>query len=547
MNQNRSTLVSKGLIPLVFYLVCFCLLTFPLILHFNTHFFTDVGDGFTNIWNIWWINQAVTDLNQSPWFTSYLHFPQGTSLLAHTLKPFNGFMCIGLLPFMSLTQAFNFMILFSFIIGGWTAFLLAFHLSRSYWGSLLAGFIFTFSSYHFAHAEGHMQLLSLEWIPLFLLCWLLFLETPTMLKGLAASATLSAVLLCDYYYFFFCILAGGLVFIWFVFQKKDAFFLFKKKTILPFGAFAGGCLLTCAPLVGALMLFNSRHTLLGVHDAEIYSMDLLAPFIPGGHWRFESLTRFYWTRLTGNFYESSVYIGLSVIFVLILTWAIRNKIPKKGLGLWYLMALFFLILSLGPVLHVWGIKISWIKLPYAGLEWIFPPLRLGGVPVRMMVMVTICVGVLFAMGFQKIFVENFRKRWYVAFLLVLLVVEYLPRPMPLTRVEVPGYVEALKNLPGKKGVIDLAAEQPPFALYYQTIHEKPIAEGYIARITEEVDRQNSRIRQLLVQGDFERLYKSYHFQYLATRAEINITPAIPLKKVFDDGQVRIYDLGAAWE
>lgn len=168
-------------------------------------------------------------------------------------------------------------------------------------------------------------------------------------------------------------------------------------------------------------------------------------------------------------------------------------------------------------------------------------------PIRMMVMVTLCAGVLFAMGFQKIFVENLKRRWYVVLLLALLVFEYLPRPMPLTRVEVPAYVEALKNLPGKKGVIDLAAELPPFALYYQTIHEKSIAEGYIARITEEVDRQNQRIRQLLAQGDFEKLYRSYHFQYLATRGEINITPAIPLKKVFDDGQVRIYDLGAAWE
>jgi len=486
-------------------------------------------------------------MHKSPWFTTYLHFPQGTSLLAHTLNPFNGFMCIGLLPFLTLTQAFNFMILFSFIVGGWTAFLLAFHLSRSYLGSLVAGFIFTFSSYHFAHAEGHMQLVSLEWIPLFFLCWLLFLESPSVLKGLAASTVLAAVLFCDYYYFFFCVLAGGLIFIWFVFQKKDVFFLFSRTTVLPLSAFLGGCLLTCGPLVGALMIFNSRHTLLGVHDADIYSMDLLAPIIPGGHWRFESLTRFYWTRITGNFHESSVHLGLSVIFVLILTWAMRKKIGKKGLGLWYFIGLFFLIMSLGPVLQVWGTKISWIKLPYNGLEWIFPPLRLGGVPVRMMVMVTLCAGVLFAMGFRKIFAENLRKRWYVVLILVLLVVEYLPRPMPLTRVDPPDYVETLKNLPGNKGVIDLAAEQPPFALYYQTIHGKPIAEGYIARITEEVDRQNGRIRQLLYQGDFERLFRSYHFQYLATREEIEIAPDTPLKKVFDDGEVRIYDMGAAWK
>ena len=68
-------------------------------------------------------------------------------------------------------MAYNTITIFAFVMGGLTMYWLAYHLTRSFWGSLLAGFIFTFSNYHFMHAQGHLQLISLEWIPLFVLCW----------------------------------------------------------------------------------------------------------------------------------------------------------------------------------------------------------------------------------------------------------------------------------------------------------------------------------------------------------------------------------------
>src|SRR5581483_438647 len=104
-------------IPLLFYFVFFCLFTWPWIIHFNNHFFIDQGDGFQNVWNMWWVNESVTKLHQLPWHTTMLHYPYGTTLLGQTMNPFNGFMAIFLLKFMSLVQAFNFMVIFSFVIG----------------------------------------------------------------------------------------------------------------------------------------------------------------------------------------------------------------------------------------------------------------------------------------------------------------------------------------------------------------------------------------------------------------------------------------------
>ncbi len=106
-NDYIVNIVKHGVIPVLFYFLSFCLLTYPLIRNFNTHFFTDAGDGLQNVWNIWWINTAITQpgIHPSIWHTGMLHWPFGTTLYGQTLNPFNGLAAVALLRFLSLTQA----------------------------------------------------------------------------------------------------------------------------------------------------------------------------------------------------------------------------------------------------------------------------------------------------------------------------------------------------------------------------------------------------------------------------------------------------------
>lgn len=111
-----------------------------------------------------------------------------------------------------------------------------------------------------------------------------------------------------------------------------------------------------------------------------------------------------------------------------------------------------------------------------------------------------------------------------------------------TRANVPAYVEALKKLPGTEGVIDQVAN-PPYALYYQTIHEKPMALGYIARVPGSVERRNGRIAQLITDREWGVLSRSYHFRYLvAAGPPLKSSPKGGVKIVFDDGTIRIYEI-----
>ena len=533
---------TMALVPLLVYSLVFTVFTFPLIKLFSSHFFADTRDGLQNVWNIWWVNKSITELHQLPWHTHLLHYPYGISLLAHTLNAFNGFMAIPLLRILSLEQAHNLVVIFSFIVGGLTAFLLAYRFTAAYWPSIVAGFIFTFSNFHFAHAQGHLQLVSLEWIPLFVLLWYSLLEKPRMWTGLGASAALFLVVLCDYYYFFFCVLTGGLIVFWRICLHGTAFL--RKEHGLPLAAFAAGCLVSSAPLVGSLLWLVYRDRLEGAHQANLFSLDLLAPLIYGGHWRFSRWTEGYWSKLPGNIHESSVHIGLSVLLLAMYAcWERKSLARPRGVGLWMMIGGFFTVFSLGPALHVWGGEVVH-GLPYAWLERIFPPLRLSGVPVRMIVMTQLAAAVLCAWGLDHILRIKQRGRLVVAIGIGLLVFEYLPAPLPATRLETPSYIEFLRGLPTRGGIADLyAGPNSPHTLLWQTRHGKPIAFGYVSRVPRSVALKDGELWRLLEGRQFQEACSRFRISEIVTSDVADGVEMIPdVKTIFHDGAVRVIAL-----
>jgi len=530
-----------GLLPAVVYFAVFCLLTYPLITQFATHFFADDGDGFTNVWNVWWIHQAVTALHQNPWATGLLHYPAGTSLLGHTLNPFNGFLALPLLNVFSLVQAFNICVVFSFVVGGLTAFGLAWRLSRSYLGSLCAGFVFSFCNYHFAHAQGHMQLVSLEWIPLFVLAWYILMTRPSLWAGIGSGLALFLVLLCDYYYFLYCVMIAAAIYFWKALREKKPLFIFRRGYPAPILGFLATTALTCGPLIRGLLLLNRRDPLFGAHPTSWFSLDLPSILIPGGHWRFAPWTKFYWSRLPGNMHESSVPLGLALLVFLVWIWIRRKSVHLESLRLWYALIGLFTVLAMGPSLQFWGRVFPGIKLPYALLEILFPPLKLGGVPVRMMIVPVLAASVILAAGFEGLFAGRPLKKIAASALVGLLIFEFIPSPMPATPARTAPYALALKALPGPGGLIDLAAS-PSWAMYNQTIHGKPLAFGYIARIPSSVERQNARILGSLQAGDWSGLKKGFGFRYVAVSGPLPGPDRGALDVVFSDGATRIYEI-----
>ena len=536
-----AAIVTLGLVPALLYLASFIVLTYPLIRRFSTHLFADPWDGVVFYWDLWWVNKAVTELHESPWHTFYLNYPFGVSLLRHTLHPFNGFLAIPLLRVLTLLHAYNLLVILSFTACGVTTFLLAYHVTRAYWPSLLAGYVVTFSSYHFAHMDGHQNLVSLQWVPLFVLCWYILMVRPRIITAVAAGLVLFATMLCDYYYFLYGILTGLIIAIWHGLHTKNLGFFLRRTHLPSLTVFLGVVLATSGPLVIALLRLHTADPIIG-HDPTRNSMDALAPFIPGPHWRFANLTRAYWGSLPGDGNENSVYLGWAVIALLFYVWRRRPAVPS--IGLWYFIFFSFGLLALGPVLHVRGVEYPFIKLPYAILETVFPPIRASGVAVRMMIMSTLAASVLCAVGLAQASRGSRWERVFAAIVILALVFEYLPKPRVVTLLRTPDFVRILKAQPGSGAVLDTVSD--PFRImYYQTVHEKPMALAFsvLSRTPHSVAVQGEELEQLLENGEYSTLRDGYGIRYLVTDAAKDVDGEHgSVKILFADSRVTLYEL-----
>jgi hypothetical protein len=535
---SAAVAIARFLVgPCIVYLILFGALTYPLVGSFSTHLFTNAGDGLQNVWNLWWVNQAIMVLHTSPWFTTYLHYPSGVSLIGHTLNPFNGLVAIPLLRVLTLVQAHNVIVVFSFVMGGVGAFWLCFTFCRQYWSGIVGGALFTFSEYHFAHADGHLQLVSLEWLPVFALLWYRLLRQPSLKLSVGSALVLLLVLLCDYYYFAYSVVFAIVIACCEAWRRREYLFSIRARHARPFLLFVALASLTCGPLVLGLLALNAADPLLGSHESDVFSTDLLAAVIPGGHWRFADLTRPFWEALPGNIQESSVDVGLSVASMLALAVSRRRDSVVREAGAWWLVLIGFWIFSLGPMLRVWGVPLPHVPTPYRELQKVVPALALSGVPARMMVMVTLAAAVLSSVALSRLARESARGRIVAAILVVLMTVEYLPGPIPLTSPTAPGYVAVVQGIGGPGGLLDLVSGYSPdqpfgstsgtgVAMYYQTLHERPMASGYIARLPSSAWQRLLEIHDLVDQSAFGTLCRSFDLRYLVVVSDDGVRSAL---------------------
>ena len=167
-------------------------------------------------------------------------------------------------------------------------------------------------------------------------------------------------------------------------------------------------------------------------------------------------------------------------------------------------------------------------------------MSLGGMPVRMVSMAILAASVLAAIGFAELLRR--RSKAVVAILLVVLAFEYLPGPLPARENPLPGFVTELQKLPD--GAIYDVRSSKFHALYYQTIHQRPMAFGYISRPPTSVDIKSSELRHVFELGDYGKLYREYGFRYLILPSRMNVVSVLK-SPVYQDDDAQIYDLSTS--
>jgi hypothetical protein len=176
-HQPGRLSLATHLLALGGYTALTVMLTYPVVLKLSSEV-PGGGDAWANIWNLWWVKQALLDRHVNPFHTDMLYYPGGVNLYLHTLTLSAGLISIPLQSLgFNLIATYDLVLLLSFVLAGYGAFLLCHYLTANRWASFVGGAIFTFSPYHFAHLLGHMNLVSLQWIPFYVLVLLRALDS----------------------------------------------------------------------------------------------------------------------------------------------------------------------------------------------------------------------------------------------------------------------------------------------------------------------------------------------------------------------------------
>ncbi len=500
MKPPRAALVF------LLYLVITLALTFPLAMHLGDAIPGDSFDGWQNYWNFWWLKQSLVDLPRNPYITDLLYHPTGVSLYFHTLNPFNGVVTLPLQLANNLFVAYNSAVLLAFAAGGLGAYLLTLTAfargtlpstsrPRLFWPAFVAGLIFTFSPYHLAHLLGHMQLISLQWIPFYVLYVVRGLQRAQ--RGPLGRADLLKpgfflllVGLCDWYYVLYCLIFTALALpaAWLVQWRDPRRSAAKSMTALRMLAvpLAAGLLfgLLASPL-WLPMIREARAASFMVpqrSEALRLSADLLGFLTPQGfHPLWGQAVRAWADRtFTSSFSEYSIFAG----FTALLLAGMGVLCDWRRVRFWLLVMLTFGILALGPLLHIAGRSDILpggraLPLPYAWLYDHVPFMRIARSVSRFDVMVMLALGLLASRGTAALMA---RRVWLGPLMAALVLFEFWPAPYPLSPPDTPAWYHTLAQMPGQGAVLNLPMNwDRPGYLLYQTVHSRPLTVGYISR------------------------------------------------------------------
>ena len=125
-----------------------------------------------------------------------------------------------LLQFFNYTVTWNLIWISSFIFGGYGAFLLANHFNKNFYTSIIAGIIFTFSTYHMAQSNVHIGLSMIVFIPIFVLILFKISEKNSKIYAILGGVFFFLASMSHVYYFISLLIFSGIFLAFYIFKQK---------------------------------------------------------------------------------------------------------------------------------------------------------------------------------------------------------------------------------------------------------------------------------------------------------------------------------------
>jgi len=473
-------------------------MTYPLLFRLGSHYVGTGGDLLIFPWNDWWSRKCLLE-GRNPFFTTWLFYPRGVSLVYHNFAWLNTALWLPLSPLVGSIAATNLIFLFNLALGGIGMYLLVHYMTGEPRAAFVAGLIFAFWPCRMSH-YNHPNMISIGWIPLFLLFLMRTIrEKPKRMYSSASSALLGGLFLAltGLARWLHLLFTGGLALLYLAYSVLRERQYWNRRTVAALVLMAGLATLVMLPLLSPLVLAQlkggEKAEDVFSTDPEITSTDLLSYFVPDrSHPLFRPWLADLWSRM-----RRGAYLGYGALALVGLgLWR-----GRRDRGLWLVVGVGLFVLSLGPNLQVAGRQFD-VTLPYAWVQdW--PVVQVLRHPNRFSVYLSLPVAVLAGYGMawlagpaavsracpeadRRSHCRRARRAWlWTVCVGALVLFEYLPWPYPTVQPSVPPFYHQLAQEPGEFAILDLPMGARTVAkpyMYYATIHGKPLVEGHVSRL-----------------------------------------------------------------
>ena len=485
------------LLVLVGYCALTAIFTYPAALHILAQ---PAGstDAHEYVWELWWGKTALLDLHTNVANLTSLYYPQGAH---HPVIWSDAYLFLLSIPLVLLSGpvlAYNVHFFASYVLTGFATYLLCLALTRRHGASFVGGLVFAFAPIRSDHAShGMLSLMVTYWLPLYVLSLMRLFRKPGARNAVLCGIFLGLSVLSSPLHLLHFVIPFTLVFLLYQhFAARGR--LYDAPFIRGFGlalAIAGA--MVVLPYLPLLQTGGSGESSpLARQGILSHSADLLGFLVPPSSQvlveRVPALSALV-ARIVPEAADAG-YLGfVPLLLASIGVWRIR-----RGAGLWVILGLVGVVLSLGPLLRVGGRLVEYsvagetgfVVLPGALLTRL-PFYSLVRAPYRFLEATMLSLAVLASYGLSALFSAAGRRTLHsVLGIAVVLAVclEYASYlPFPVVDLPIPDFYEKVRRDGKEYGILDVGSETLNHqGMYYQTVHGHPIVRGYIYRLPPQV-------------------------------------------------------------
>lgn len=473
------------------YAVLTVILTWPVVAKMTTHIAGAGGDPWQTLWRMEEKTRAVNQAMREGTLAEYVKYEFGGGGEARLVN-------LSVWPWLPLTElagnvaAYNIIWLLSFVLSGYGMYLLVRWLVKEYgaeetekkegnqikWAPImaeapafLAGLAYMTLPYHAAHAMGHFGAMQIQWLPLIILTGWSQIRAPKAWKAIILTGLVIMQAWTEHHYFLWVAIFS----VWFViYYRVEIKEHFRRSTGAWYAAVMAAVI---AVVVGAsisptLKLAQEENSQLALGQEQVirYSADPFAYVLPASfHTIWGKAASTIWGKyFTGNVEEATLFVGLLPLLVVIFFW---QKIPPRQLRFWLATAGIFVVISLGPRLHLLG-RVTGIPLPWALIDqW---PIASA---VRTMARAGIIVNLSWVVLFGWVLATQLKRVGSAVAVAALVIVEFMMWPTPVMPAELPLVYQVVKDRPGQ-AIIEIPTATnytiASRALYGSLVHGKKV-------------------------------------------------------------------------